>query len=123
MPTGQYDRTNVVKPEDYEIESLEETACRLELIARQIYYLGKDGETTGYTDYKTLETFVNCMLYSVLEYEKRIKRSSQNKYTGIKRIHKKTLKVSERMKKNLEDQYKRLRAICNDRLREGKIWG
>lgn len=116
MPKGQYDRSTVERAEDYEIESLEETACRLELIVRQIYYLGKDGETTGYTDYQTLETFVDCMLYSVLEYEKKIKKTAKDSGKKRKKVHKKSLEVSEQMKRSLKEHYEKLREACNDRI-------
>jgi hypothetical protein len=99
-----------------EIETLEETACRLEMIVRQIYFIAKDAEEYGFTDHNTLEDFTNSLLYTAIEYEKRIKRMSENRPTKRPVTHGNALKHTKTLEESLKRQHENLRKYCNDRI-------
>lgn len=104
-----------------EIETLEETACRLEMIVRQIYYIAKDAEEYGFTDHNTLEDFTNSLLYTAVEYEKRIKSMSEHRPTRRPETHGNSLKLLKTLEESLKRQYENLRKNCNDRISKAGI--
>ena len=109
MPSGIFDRHT---------ESLEDTACRLEMLVRQMYYIARDAEYTGYADHDTLMGYTNSILYSALEYEKRIMRMSHNRPTKRPKIHGNEARLTNIFKESLRTQYENLRKDCNERLSE-----
>lgn len=60
-------------------ESSDMTHCRINMIARQIYYLAHEADTTGKCSHEILEEYVNSMIYSVLMWEREIKMDSTDK--------------------------------------------
>ena len=86
------------------------------MIVRHIYYLAKDGESTGYTNHEAVTDFVNCLLYSALKFEKQIKSDYRDRPVKKKKVHGKSLEFTEAMKKGMEEQYRKLREKCDDRI-------
>ena len=109
MPTGIFDRHT---------ESLEDTACRLEMLVRQMYYTAMDAKREGYADHDTLKGYTDSILYSALEYEKRIMRMSRHRPTKRPPVHGNAERLTKALEESLRTQYENLRKDCNDRLLE-----
>lgn len=119
-----------MKPEyekkEYDIETGDETAFRMDMLIRQMYYHERDADLTGFCDHETLKRFTDSILYSTLEWEKRIAGKSRHKPgvppEEVPKMHGLSRPLLERFKKNLDMYYDDLRTKVKTRLnRNGKV--
>lgn len=105
---------------EYDIETAAETAFRMDMLIRQMYYHEKDAELTGYCDHETLKQFTESILYSALQWEKRVKSKSQHKPAvpaeEVQKMHGLSRPLVERLQKSLDMYYEDLRKGVKKRL-------
>lgn len=104
----------------YEIETPGETLTRMDMLIRQMYYLERDAETKGESDHESLKMYTDAILYTVLDWERRVKKKSVHKPACPEnmrpKVHGLEKRYTDRLVESVESFYIDLRSKVNDRI-------
>lgn len=101
-----------------EKDCAEDFVVRAEAVLRAVYYAYKDMELTGRANHRALRDYVNCLLYNVLEAEKKIMSESDDNPEYTPPVAARDKEYTERFISSLNQFYVTLRSGAEDRAKE-----